>query len=162
MTTVFNDTFEVRAVNVEKKIFDRIDRLEATGVTYGCELTIDINCELWKVKVGEKIDVSLATSLSDEADDGTYRQDNKATLLDLCEYAMHGRVFNFNHKGDLKVEIDVSFGGLLMRVAGDQRYTSSLPLLPHPHIRPAHLFLLSSFWFPGAHRAGCRILQHSG
>jgi DNA-directed RNA polymerases I, II, and III subunit RPABC3 len=45
-----------------------------------------------------------------------------------CEYAMHGRVFNFTHKGGHKVEIDVSYGGLLMRLSGDQRHLSGVEL----------------------------------
>jgi DNA-directed RNA polymerase I, II, and III subunit RPABC3 len=51
MTTVFEDTFEITAVNPEKKIFDRVDRLKAQGETYGCEMLIDVNCELWRVTV---------------------------------------------------------------------------------------------------------------
>ena len=43
-----------------------------------------------------------------------------------CEYAMHGRVFNFAHKEGNRVEIDVSFGGLLMRIAGDYRHLSGV------------------------------------
>ena len=37
---------------------------------------------------------------------------------------MHGKVYNFNHKEGENIEIDVSFGGLLMRLSGDQRYVS--------------------------------------
>ena len=37
------------------------------------------------------------------------------------EYAMHGKVYNVNHKEGEHVEIDVSYGGLLMRLSGDQR-----------------------------------------
>jgi len=39
---------------------------------------------------------------------------------------MHGRVFNFAHKEGHRVEIDVSFGGLLMRIAGDHRHLSGV------------------------------------
>jgi DNA-directed RNA polymerase I, II, and III subunit RPABC3 len=41
---------------------------------------------------------------------------------------MHGRVYNFEHKGGHKIEIHVSFGGLLMRLDGDQRHLSGIEL----------------------------------
>ena len=41
--TVFSDTFEVKAVNPEKKVFDRIDRLQAQADTYDCDLVIDVS-----------------------------------------------------------------------------------------------------------------------
>lgn len=82
MSVVFSDTFEVRAVNPDKKIFDRVDRLDAIADTYGCELIIDINCDLWKVRQGDKIEMKLASSLTGGADDGTFRQSNEASLLD--------------------------------------------------------------------------------
>mmetsp|Transcript_24711 Transcript_24711/g.55657 ORF Transcript_24711/g.55657 Transcript_24711/m.55657 type:complete len:141 (+) Transcript_24711:209-631(+) len=126
--TVFSDTFEVKAVNPEKKVFDRIDRLQAQADTYDCDLVIDINSELWHIEAGEKIVMTLATSLTGEVDDGTYRQNDEASLLDTCEYAMHGRVYEFNHKGGHKIQIDVSFGGLLMRLTGDQRHLSGVEL----------------------------------
>ena len=102
-------------------MFDRIDRIEATAETYDCELLIDVNCDLWKVKAGEKIIVTLANSLTGEADDGTYKPQTGPSLLDMCEYAMHGRVYNFEHKEGHRIEIHVSYGGLLMRLTGDQR-----------------------------------------
>jgi DNA-directed RNA polymerase I, II, and III subunit RPABC3 len=49
-------------------------------------------------------------------------------FLVQCEYAMHGRVFNFAHKDAHRVEIDVSYGGLLMRIAGDHRHLSGVEL----------------------------------
>mmetsp|Transcript_83441 Transcript_83441/g.167096 ORF Transcript_83441/g.167096 Transcript_83441/m.167096 type:complete len:140 (+) Transcript_83441:66-485(+) len=128
MTQVFQDTFAVEVVNPEKKVFDRIDRLVAKGKTYDCQMTIDVNSELWKVREGETIVVTLATSLTNGPDDGTYRQTNEASLLDTCEYAMHGRVFNLTHKKDHEIEIDVSFGGLLMRLSGDHRHLTGVEL----------------------------------
>jgi hypothetical protein len=81
--TIFNDTFEVYAVNPEHKVFDKIDRLKATAETYDCELTLDVNSDLWKVKEHQKIVLQLASSLTGTVDDGTYRQSDEATLLDM-------------------------------------------------------------------------------
>jgi DNA-directed RNA polymerase I, II, and III subunit RPABC3 len=82
MAQVFQDTFAVETVNPEKKVFDRIDRLLCKGKTYDCQMIIDVNSELWKVREGETIVVTLATSLTNGPDDGTYRQTNEASLLD--------------------------------------------------------------------------------
>ena len=47
-----------------------------------------------------------------------------------ADYAMHGRVYNFEHKegGGQRIEIHVSFGGLLMRLSGDQRHLNGVEL----------------------------------
>jgi DNA-directed RNA polymerase I, II, and III subunit RPABC3 len=82
-TGVFTDTFAVTALNPEGKVFDRIDRIAAEAQTYDCKLLIDVNSELWRVKEGEKISMTLATSLSGEVDDGKYRPTTGASLLDM-------------------------------------------------------------------------------
>jgi len=47
-------------------------------------LLLDVNCELWRVKAGDKIVLTLATSLSGEVDDGTYKPSTEASLLDMA------------------------------------------------------------------------------
>ena len=83
METLFTDTFEVHAVNPEHKVFDRIDRLKAKAETYDCDLTLDINSQLWKVKEDQKIVLQLTASLTGAVDDGTYRDSDEASLLDM-------------------------------------------------------------------------------
>lgn len=36
------------------------------------------------------------------------------------DYVMHGRLFSIKHTNDQKMEIQVSFGGLLMKLKGPQ------------------------------------------
>ncbi len=79
---VFSDTFEVRAVNPDKKVFDRVDRLVAHAETYDCDVVIDVNCELWRVRVGEKFQLQLATSLTGKEEDGIYKPSDEPSLLD--------------------------------------------------------------------------------
>ena len=53
----------------------------------------------------------------------------KGTLLDDYDYVMHGKVFKFkdNHNtGQLKVEVYVSYGGLLMQITGSPKELESL------------------------------------
>lgn len=49
---------------------------------------------------------------------------HKETLLDGFDYAMHGKVFKYGDApgsggGGARLEVYFSFGGLLMRLAGD-------------------------------------------
>lgn len=55
------------------------------------------------------------------------------TLMDSFQYVMHGRIFSLEHVGQgqgqgggQRVEVQVSFGGLLLRVRGEQAQLSAL------------------------------------
>lgn len=50
------------------------------------------------------------------------------SLLDEYEYGMCGRVFQYDYKKDHKVDIYVSFGGLLMLLQGEQRDLKSIEM----------------------------------
>jgi len=131
--TLFEDIFEVTALNPEGKKFDRVNRLSATGTTFECDLLLDINCEIYTLLEGEKMTLVLASTLNLDGspDDHTaYNPSmmarNEPTLADNYEYVMHGRVFDVSYKKDGVVVIAISFGGLLCRLTGDQRHLSSV------------------------------------
>lgn len=127
----FNDNFHILKLNPERKVFDRIDRILAQGETWeDTELLMDINSELWSVAEGDKVELALATTLALDGspDDGTYNPNMGPSLLDKYEYVVHGLVYAFNHKGEHRIEIDVSFGGLLMRLTGDPRHLKDIQL----------------------------------
>ena len=47
---------------------------------------------------------------------------NKETLMDSYDYVMCGKVYKYsdtNSQGVVKVEVYISFGGLLMKLVGD-------------------------------------------
>jgi DNA-directed RNA polymerase I, II, and III subunit RPABC3 len=48
------------------------------------------------------------------------------SLADNYEYVMHGRIFDMKYKKDNVVVISASFGGLLMRLTGDQRHSANI------------------------------------
>lgn len=131
--TLFEDIFEVNALNPEGKKFDRVNRLTATGTTFECDLLLDINCQIYSLLEGEKMTLVLASTLNLDGspDDHTsYNPSqmarNEPTLADNYEYVMHGRVFDVSYKKDGVVVIAISFGGLLCRLTGDQRHLSSV------------------------------------
>jgi DNA-directed RNA polymerase I, II, and III subunit RPABC3 len=133
-STLFEDIFEVTALNPDgKKVFESVNRLAATGTTFECDLLLDINSEIYKVSEMDKLTLVLASTLNldaSPADHFSYNTQSgqEPTLADNYEYVMHGRVFDVSHQKDGVVVIAASFGGLLMRLTGDQRHlTSVLP-----------------------------------
>lgn len=128
--TLFEDIFEVTALNPDGKKFERVNRLAATGTTFECDLLLDINDEIYPVREGEKITLVLASTLHlDGSPADHYAFDPNATeptLADNYEYVMHGRVFDVSYKKDGFVVIAASYGGLLMRLTGDQRHLSQI------------------------------------
>ncbi|CAM9260833.1 unnamed protein product [Pylaiella littoralis] len=124
---LFEDIFEVGKLNPDGKKFDRVNRLECKGVTYDMDLLLDTNCDIYPVKEAERLTFVLASTLdlSGKPDDGTYKPlGDEVSLADKYEYVMHGRVYRFEHQKDTKVF--ASFGGLLMRLTGDQRHVANI------------------------------------
>jgi RNA polymerase Rpb8 len=53
------------------------------------------------------------------------------TLADRYEYVMHGKIFKYrttNAGGQLRVEVTISFGGLLLQMVGDATKLEGLEL----------------------------------
>ena len=129
--TLFEDIFEITALNPDGYKFDKVNRLQAIGTTFECDLLLDINCDIYNVKDTEKITLVLASTLhydGSPADHFSYIPNNSSepSLADHYEYVMHGRVFDMTYQRDGTVVIAISFGGLLMRLTGDQRHLSNI------------------------------------
>eukprot|EP00588_Corethron_pennatum_P006541 CAMPEP_0194291348 /NCGR_PEP_ID=MMETSP0169-20130528/43210_1 /TAXON_ID=218684 /ORGANISM="Corethron pennatum, Strain L29A3" /LENGTH=141 /DNA_ID=CAMNT_0039039207 /DNA_START=172 /DNA_END=597 /DNA_ORIENTATION=- len=128
MATLFEDIFVVEQLNPDGKKFERVNRIQATGTTFECDLLLDTNSEIYPIMEEEKITVVLSSTLSLDGrpDDGEYDQSGEPTMADNYEYVMHGRVFDVQYKGSGTVSVHVSFGGLLMRLTGDQRHLENI------------------------------------
>lgn len=130
--TLFEDIFEVTALNPDGYKFERVNRLQARGTTFECDLLLDINCEIYTLKEHDKVTLVLASTLhldGSPADHNSYvprSQQSEPDLSDNYEYVMHGRVFDMSFKKDGTVVIAMSYGGLLMRLTGDQRHLSNI------------------------------------
>ncbi|EEC45445.1 predicted protein [Phaeodactylum tricornutum CCAP 1055/1] len=129
--TLFEDIFEITALNPDGYKFERVNRIQATGTTFECELLLDINCEIYTLRETDKFTLVLASTLhldGSPADHFSYVPANSAepSLADNYEYVMHGRVFDMSYQKDGTVVIAISYGGLLMRLTGDQRHLSSI------------------------------------
>lgn len=128
--TLFEDIFEVTELNPDGKKFERVNRLAATGTTFECDLLLDINSEIYNVRDGEKITLVLASTLhldGSPADHFSFIPNStEPSLADNYEYVMHGRIFDMKYLKDNVVVIAASFGGLLMRLTGDQRHLANI------------------------------------
>mmetsp|Transcript_17866 Transcript_17866/g.26433 ORF Transcript_17866/g.26433 Transcript_17866/m.26433 type:complete len:149 (+) Transcript_17866:218-664(+) len=128
--TLFEDIFEVGNLNPDGKKFEKVNRLVAIGTTFECDLLLDINCEIYNIREGEKVTLVLASTLhldGSPADHFSFQPNSsEPTLADNYEYVMHGRVFDMTYKKDNVVVIAASFGGLLMRLTGDQRHLANI------------------------------------
>lgn len=128
--TLFEDIFEVTDLNPDGKKFGAVNRLAATGTTFECDLLLDTNCQVYNIKQGEKITLVLASTLhldGSPADHFSFTPHaTEPTLADNYEYVMHGRIFDIHYKKDSIVVIAASFGGLLMRLTGDQRHLANI------------------------------------
>merc|ERR1719258_777409 len=110
---IFNDLFDVTAVNPDGKKFDRVSRLVCKSHTFDVTMRIDVATDVYPMKQGQKFRMALAQTLrlDGKPDDGTYDQSGEANILDKYDF----------HDGH-NVSIFASFGGLLMLLQGDQQY----------------------------------------
>lgn len=132
----FADIFEVLEKDPDGKRFDKVSRIRAHSDMYEMDLLLDINSDLYPVEVADKFSLALSTTLNRNNEDfpDYYDKDlatkhGKGSLLDDYDYVMHGKVFKFkdNHNtGQLKVEVYVSYGGLLMQITGSPKELESL------------------------------------
>ena len=127
---LFEDRFRVNAVNPEGKKFENVSRVVARGLTWEMDLVIDVHSELYPVKSRDEFTLSLASTLDIQGkpDDDTYNQSGSITLMGKYDYCMHGKIFSYEHVGESKVAVYISYGGLLMKLVGDQRHLQSLEL----------------------------------
>ncbi|GKY96198.1 hypothetical protein MPSEU_000579700 [Mayamaea pseudoterrestris] len=131
-TTLFEDIFEVTALNPDGVKWDKVNRIQATGSTFECDLLLDVHCELYRLDESDKFTLVLASTLhldGSPADHSSYHphsSQSEPSLADHYDYVMHGRVFDVEYKKDNTVTVKLSFGGLLMRLVGDQKHLTSV------------------------------------
>jgi len=130
---LFEDTFEVTAVNPDGKKFDKVTRLVCRGHNYEMDLVLDYNSDIYRLPLGQKFFLLLSRTLNLDGtpDLNEYNQDGGPSLMDHYEYVMHGKVFKIQQSSKQKnstLECYVSYGGLLMCLKGDPRNLHKLEL----------------------------------
>ena len=75
---LFEDVFEVTEVDKDGKRFDKVSRVECRGDdNEDVHLSLDYNCEIYKLKIGRKFDFVLRSNLQDDqsmADNNEFNQ----------------------------------------------------------------------------------------
>ncbi|KAI8803676.1 RNA polymerase [Cladochytrium replicatum] len=128
---IYEDIMEVENLDADGgKKFDRVSRITATSDSIEMEMTLDFNNEIYPMVPGDKLTVVLARSLSVDGSASdpnmVWRDMGKQSLANDFEYVMYGKVFKYDDSDKKKHSVYVSFGGLLMCLAGDQRTLSAL------------------------------------
>ncbi|CAL5368835.1 unnamed protein product [Camellia sinensis] len=124
--TLLEDIFRVERVDPDGKKFDRVfefSRIEAVSEQLDMHMQLDVNTEIYPLHVGEKFMMVLASTLNLDGtpDSGYYTQGGRKSLADKFEYVMHGKLYRISDASgpNVKVEMCVSFAGLLMLLKGD-------------------------------------------
>jgi DNA-directed RNA polymerases I, II, and III subunit RPABC3 len=121
----FDDTFKVLSIDSER--FDKVSRVKAQAQTFLADMEIDINTDIYPVRVGETLSIAIATTGEEAAWDSAASRLGGG-LLDAYEYVMFGKVYKKIEESTSKVSVYSSFGGLLMCLQGDHNDLDGLHL----------------------------------
>ena len=127
---VFEETLVVKYIDKDVKVFDKVQRCEGYTRDTNYYISMDINSEIYPMKVGASYTILLAKSIYDgkpTPKNFEYElfSNPKNTLMDNYDYVMCGKVFQFSsdkkRDGD-DSEVDtlsicISFGGLLFQIS---------------------------------------------
>jgi DNA-directed RNA polymerase I, II, and III subunit RPABC3 len=97
----------------------------------GLDMVLDINSQLYKLELGDKFSLMLASTLNLDGtpDANEFNQSGDPSLADNYEYVMHGKVFKVQQSGNEgKMEVFTSYGGLLMSLKGQPINLSKIEL----------------------------------
>ncbi|PKA59298.1 hypothetical protein AXF42_Ash001392 [Apostasia shenzhenica] len=131
---LFEDIFTVTRLDPDGKKFDKVSRIEARSEQFDMYMQLDVNIELYPIHVGEKFTMVLSPTLNLDGtpDSGYFNPGQKKSLADKYEYVMHGKLYKISEESaggpNVKVEIYVSFGGLLMMLKGDPSNAANFEL----------------------------------
>lgn len=122
-------------MDVDGKKFDKVSRMVCKSDLYEFDMKLDVNVDIYPLEVGDKFSLALAPTLNLDGSDTTMyfdasMQHASKTLMDKFEYVMYGKVFKYSEAaaggGVNRVDVYISFGGLLMLLNGDAKKLQEL------------------------------------
>lgn len=125
---IFEEKFDVKAINREGKKYQRVSRIECASLNSDTHVIVDINSDVYPITPNERITIGLARTLNpageEERDTYDHTIYHRDTIMSAYDYVMHGKVYkcNTDDKAADIVEVLISFGGLLMKLTGKQAY----------------------------------------
>ncbi|MQL95587.1 hypothetical protein Taro_028262 [Colocasia esculenta] len=130
---LFEDIFTLTKLDPDGKKFDKVSRIVAHSEQFDMDMQLDVNTEVYPMRVGDKFTTVLAPTLNLDGtpDTGYFMQGGRKSLADKFEYVMHGKLYKISDEGsgpNVKVEIYASFGGLLMMLKGDPSNVANFDL----------------------------------
>eukprot|EP00241_Pyramimonas_parkeae_P020253 CAMPEP_0114299246 /NCGR_PEP_ID=MMETSP0059-20121206/12866_1 /TAXON_ID=36894 /ORGANISM="Pyramimonas parkeae, Strain CCMP726" /LENGTH=149 /DNA_ID=CAMNT_0001421695 /DNA_START=45 /DNA_END=494 /DNA_ORIENTATION=+ len=130
---IIEDVFEVLEQDPDGQKFMKVSRFHCKSEYFEFELCLDVNIDVYPLKPGEKFNLGLAYTLSPDGtvDEGFFDQSGAPSIADKYEYVMYGKLYKYNEDmstGQLRVEVYISFGGLLMLLKGDPSHLEGLKL----------------------------------
>ena len=127
---VFEETLEIKSIDKDIKIFDKVQRCEGITRDTNYYVSMDINSDIYPMKVGASYTILLAKSIYESKQTKKYFDydlfsNPKNTLMDNYDYVMCGKVFQFtndkkkdsNYSDEDTLSISISFGGLLFQIS---------------------------------------------
>ncbi|KAJ7553792.1 hypothetical protein O6H91_06G113200 [Diphasiastrum complanatum] len=131
---LFEDIFRITGMDPDGKKFDKVSRIEARSEQFDMYLLLDVNTEIYPLSRDDKFTMALASTLSLDGtpDDGVFDQSGRKSLADKYEYVMYGKLYKYadddDSGGSVKIEVYVSFGGLILLLKGDPQNLGNLNL----------------------------------
>ncbi|XP_021907482.1 DNA-directed RNA polymerases II, IV and V subunit 8B-like [Carica papaya] len=127
------DTFFVDNINPDGKKFDKVSRIEARSEKLDLYMQLDVNTEVYPIKEKSNYVVLLTPSLNEDGSTAVnyHNLDGRGSIADKFEYIMYGKLYKISERGsgeNLKTEIYLSFGGLLMVLQGNPSYVTDFHL----------------------------------
>mmetsp|Transcript_40185 Transcript_40185/g.89160 ORF Transcript_40185/g.89160 Transcript_40185/m.89160 type:complete len:154 (-) Transcript_40185:913-1374(-) len=133
---LFDDIFEVVRQDPDGKKFDKVSRYQCKSDLFECDMTLDVNIDVYPLQLNSKYQVALASTLYLDGTPSSSKYDatfpglsGKPSLMDKYEYVMYGKIFKYkdnSQSGQVRVEVYISFGGLLMQLVGDPKKLQDL------------------------------------
>ena len=120
---VFEEILEINSIDKDVKVFDKVQRCEGKTIDTDFIISMDINSEIYPMKVGASYKILLAKSIYDSKQtpknfDYELFLNTKNTLMDNFDYVMCGKVFQFSSNAESgTLSISISFGGLLFQIS---------------------------------------------
>ena len=127
---VFEETLDIKYIDKDLKVFDKVQRCEGETQDTKYYISMDINSDIYPMKVGASYKILLARSIYESKQtpkhfDYELFSNSKNTLMDNFDYVMCGKVFQFSQdkkkKDDISeidtLSISISFGGLLFQIS---------------------------------------------
>jgi len=126
---LLEEIFLIKEINTD--FFSKVPRIKAVSEYHNTELSLDVNVDIYPMKVNTSYSIALATALTDDGmtTTGIYSQEEfeQPSLMDKYEYVMYGKVFKIEEKSGKNLVISASFGGLLMMLKGEISILGNIP-----------------------------------